>query len=97
MSWAVAVAVVVYLLCALHGLAHLEAADHFVAEQVAIGAIAQAGRGMAVTLLAQLTMVAKGWTPLAQAAFTAGLAVLFVGTYLATLAERDHDLVIRPY
>ena len=53
----------VYLGYALHGLWCLAAATDHAEEQVTIVAIAQVGRGMCITLLAHLTMVAKGWSP----------------------------------
>ncbi len=86
-----------YLVCALHGLRRLATTTGRIAEQVTIGAIAQVGRGMAMTLLAHLTMLHKGWSPTAQVVITLTLATLFVGTYLVTLAQRDRVAAIRPY
>lgn len=88
----------VLLGCALHGLWRLAACDDGpVAEQVVIGAIAHTGRGMGVTLLAHLTMVQKGWTPVEQGMVLLTLVALFVGLYVTTLAERERVLAIRPY
>jgi 4-hydroxybenzoate polyprenyltransferase len=88
-----------YLGCALHGLRRLAAATDHAEEQVTIVAIAQVGRGMCITLLAHLTMVAKGWSPGAQAAMILVLAALFVGTYASTVAQRHRipAALIRPY
>ncbi len=86
-----------YLACALHGLRRLATTRGHVPEQVTIGAIAQVGRGMAVTLLAHFTMLRKGWSPAQRGVVTLTLAILFVGTYLVTLAQRDRVLAIRPY
>jgi 4-hydroxybenzoate polyprenyltransferase len=93
----VVVALAGLLACALHGLRRLATTDGYVAQQVVIGAIAQAGRGMAVILLAHLTMGGKGWAPLAQGIVVAGLALLYAGMYATTLAERERVLAIRPY
>lgn len=90
-------AMAAYLGCALGGLRLLDRDPGRIAEQVVIGAIAQAGRGMAVTLLAHLTMLEKGWPALAQALVTAMIAVVFLDLYLATLAMRDRVEAIRPY
>jgi 4-hydroxybenzoate polyprenyltransferase len=85
------------LACALHGLRRLATTDGYVAQQVVIGAIAQAGRGMGVVLLAHLTMVGKGWGSTAQDAVVVALALLYTGLYAATLSERERVLAIRPY
>ncbi len=89
----------VYLGCALHGLRRLAAATDHAEEQVTIVGIAQVGRGMCITLLAHLTMVAKGWSPGAQAAVILVLAALFAGTYASTVAQRHRvpAELIRPY
>ena len=85
------------LACALHGLRRLATTGGYVDQQVVIGAIAQAGRGMGVVLLAHLTMVAKGWGPMAQGLVIVVLALLYAGLYAATLSERERVLAIRPY
>jgi 4-hydroxybenzoate polyprenyltransferase len=87
----------VLLACALDGLRRLAATDGYVAQQVVIGAIAQAGRGMGVVLLAHLTMAGKGWGPMAQGSVMVVLALLYAGLYAATLSERERVLAIRPY
>jgi 4-hydroxybenzoate polyprenyltransferase len=78
----------VYLGCALHGLRRLAAATGHAEEQVTIVAVAQVGRGMCVTLLAHMTMVARGWAPGRQAVAVLVLAALFAGTYASTVAQR---------
>ncbi len=85
------------LACALHGLRRLAATEGYVAQQVVIGAIAQAGRGMGVVLLAHLTMAGKGWDASAQGLVVMVLALLYTAMYAATLAERERVLAIRPY
>jgi 4-hydroxybenzoate polyprenyltransferase len=87
----------VYVACALHGLRRLARTSGLVPEQVVIGAIAQAGRDMGVTLLAHLTMVAKGWPSSAQAAVLVVLGMLYAGMYVTTLAQRERVTAIRPY
>lgn len=62
-----------------------------------IGAIAQVGRGMAVTVLAHFIMVHKGWSSAGQAAVVLALVVAFAGMYVATLGERTRVSSIRPY
>ncbi len=90
-------AIAVLLVCTLHGLRRLVATTGHVAEQVAIGAIAQTGRGTAIVVLAHLTMVAKGWGTTPQAVVVVVLTLLYAGLYAATLSERDRVLAIRPY
>jgi 4-hydroxybenzoate polyprenyltransferase len=87
----------VYLGCALHGLHRLATTSGHIAEQVTIGAIAQVGRGMAITLLAHFTMLHKGWPPAGRGLVMLTLGILFATTYLVTLAQRDRVLAIRPY
>jgi 4-hydroxybenzoate polyprenyltransferase len=93
------VAFVLYLGCALHGLRRLAQATDHVEEQVTIVAIAQVGRGMCITLLAHLTMVAKDWTPGLQAAAVLVLTALFATAYATTMAQRHRvpAALIRPY
>lgn len=87
----------VYLACALHGLHRLATTTGFIAEQVIIGAIAQIGRGMAITLLAHFTMLHQGWSTAGRGLVVVTLAVFFAGMYAVTLAQRDRVLAIRPY
>ena len=96
--WVVVVGAV-FLGCALHGLVRLStlgAEPHVVADQVVIGAIAQAGRGICITVLAHLTMRGEGWSPVAQAAVVAVLGLAFVVEYLMTLAEKSPQWALRP-
>jgi 4-hydroxybenzoate polyprenyltransferase len=90
---------VAYLACVLHGLRSLMRAGGYAAEQVIIGAIAQIGRGMAITLLAHFTMVAEGWSFTQQSLVTAALALMFVGIYREIIAEREAVplAAVRPY
>jgi 4-hydroxybenzoate polyprenyltransferase len=92
-------AFVVFAGCALHGLRALERATGHVEEQVTIAAIAQVGRGMCITVLAHLTMVAKGWPPGAQTAAVLVLAALFAGAYAGTVGQRRRvpAELVRPY
>lgn len=87
----------VYLAFALHGLRRLAATTGHIAEQATIGAIAQVGRGMAVTLLAHFTMLHQGWPPAGRGLVIVTLGFLFIGMYLVRLAQRDQVLAIRPY
>ena len=95
-----------FLAGALYGLARLASTDNRVAEQVAIGGIAVAGRAMAVTLLAHLSMANEGWPggmanegwpPGWAAAVLVVVGALFAARYVATLAQRDREPAIRPY
>lgn len=86
-----------YLICAVHGLHRLAQTTGHVAEQVTIGAIAQVGRGMAITLLTHFTMLSRGWSADRYGVVTVVLAGLFVGMYAVTLAQRDRAPAIRPY
>lgn len=89
----------VYLVCVLHGLYLLARADGYIAEQVLIGAIAQIGRGMGITLLAHLTMAAKAWSLEGQTLVHLALAFVFVYLYLETAAQRESvsAATIRPF
>lgn len=89
----------VYVGFALRGLQLLARTRAAVAEQVVIGAIAQLGRGMGITLLAHLTMIGKGWSLEARDLVYVAMAFVFVGTYGAIVAERDvmPAAAIRPY
>jgi 4-hydroxybenzoate polyprenyltransferase len=93
----IVVAFAAMLACALHGLRRLVGTEGYVAQQVVIGAIAQAGRGMGIVLLAHLTMVGKGWGSPAQGLVVVVLALLYAGMYAATLAERERVRAIRPF
>ena len=92
-------AFVVYVGCAVHGLRRLAVATDHAEEQVTIVAIAQVGRGMCITLLAHLTMVAEGWTPGRQAVAVLVLATLFAAAYASTVSQRLRvpAALIRPY
>lgn len=86
-----------YLAGALHALSRLAAAATPTAEQVAIGAVAAMGRGMAVTLLAQLSLLNEGWPTGRAVAVLVVVAALFGARYAATLAVQARDPAIRPY
>lgn len=88
---------VVYLGCALDGLRRLATTTGHIAEQVTIGAIAQVGRGMAITLLAHFSMLEKGWPAAGRAVMVLTLGILFAGTYVVMLDQRERVLAIRPY
>jgi hypothetical protein len=87
----------VLLVCVLLGLRLLASAADPMTEQVVIGAVAQAGRGMAVLPLAALTMTDKGWTLPAQGAVTAAVLGVFVGLYAVALRDRGRVLELRPF
>jgi 4-hydroxybenzoate polyprenyltransferase len=87
----------VLLVCVLLGLRLLASAADPMTEQVVIGAVAQAGRGMAVLLLAALTMTDKGWTLPAQGAVMAAVLGVFVGLYAVALRDRGRVLELRPF
>jgi 4-hydroxybenzoate polyprenyltransferase len=94
---AVVGATAVFLACALHGLWRLATrADGFAAEQVTIGAIAQAGRGMGVALLAHVSVAQKGWPAAGRGLVMLAVVVVFTGLYTSTLAMRERA-VVRPY
>ena len=90
---------VVYLACVLHALWALATGHEYASDQVIIGAIAQIGRGMAITLLAFLTMSSKEWSLGAQTLVLMSLAFVFVLMYLEVIAQRDTVDVaaIRPF
>jgi 4-hydroxybenzoate polyprenyltransferase len=90
---------VAYVAAALHGLRALAQPQSNGAEQVVIGAIAQLGRGMGITLLAHLTMTTKQWSADQQSVVYVALGFLFLGMYRAMFAERETvtTLAIRPY
>lgn len=88
---------VVYLACALHGLRSLATTRGHIAEQVTIGAIAQVGRGMAITLLAHFSMLHEGWSAAGRLVMILTLGILFAGTYVVMLDQRERVLAIRPY
>jgi len=88
---------VVYLGCALDGLRRLAVASDPTEEQHLIGAIAQAGRGMAITLLAHFTMASKGWPPGRQAVVLLLVTAVFVGMYAAAVAERERVPAPQPF
>jgi 4-hydroxybenzoate polyprenyltransferase len=94
---AVAGVAVACLLCALHGLARLAAESDAINEQVIIGAIAMAGRGLCIAVLAQLIMVHERWPLGSEVAVLAGIGTLFVVAYLAMSAARGRVTAIRPY
>ncbi|MEO8329985.1 MAG: hypothetical protein ABI586_08275, partial [Candidatus Nanopelagicales bacterium] len=85
------------LACALYGLNFLAAATSPLDEQVIIGAIAQAGRGLGVVLLAQLTMVDKGWSGVALSLVIVAVAGAFVGLYAVAINDRERVLELRPF
>ncbi|MFN2525481.1 MAG: UbiA prenyltransferase family protein [Actinomycetota bacterium] len=88
-----------YLGCVLHGLYLLARADGHTAEQVVIGAIAQASRGMGISLLIHLTMSGKGWPMGDQVLIHLSVAAAFVLMYLETAAQREtvDAAVVRPF
>ena len=85
--------------CALHGLRLLAHIRDVVEEQVVIGAIAQVGRGMGISLLAFYTMTAKGWTSSTQGLVFGMLGLVFVGTYWVAVTERHQvtAAAVRPF
>jgi hypothetical protein len=85
------------VLCALHGLARLASETDPVAQQVIIGAIAHAGRGLCIIVLAHLTMLAEGWPAGRHDLVLAGIGVVFAVAYTATYAIRYRVPAIRPY
>jgi 4-hydroxybenzoate polyprenyltransferase len=86
-----------YVACALHGLAALARCRDRIAQQVIIGAIAQSGRAVCITALAQLTLVQRDWLPQSQALVLAALAGVFVHSYLAMFAQQDRVVALQPY
>ena len=66
-------------------------------EQVVIGAVAMAGRGLCIAVLAHLITVDAGWSEPPRVALVATIGVTFVAAYVATLAARGRVAVIRPY
>jgi len=83
--------------CALHGLRRLAAETNSVSEQVIIGAIAQAGRGLGVVVLAQLTMASSGWAESIQNLVILAVAGSFVGLYAIAFSDRERVLELRPF
>ena len=83
----------------LHGLYLLARTERFESAQVVIGAIANVGRGMGITLLAHLTMVARGWPLADQALIHVAIASVFVVLYLETVAQREtvDATALRPF
>lgn len=79
----------VYVGCVLYGLSLLARSDDYAKSQVIIGAIAVVGRGMAITLLAHLTMLAKAWAETDQMVLHLAVACAFVWVYLETLGQRE--------
>ncbi len=94
---ALIVASTVLLVCALYGLRLLADDNSAISEQVVIGAIAQAGRGLAVLVLAQLTMVDKGWSDGAMTIVLVAVAGTFTSLYAVALADRQRVLELRPF
>jgi 4-hydroxybenzoate polyprenyltransferase len=90
---------VAYLACVLHGLYVLAGTSDLPTDQVIIGGIAHVGRSMAITLLAHLTMSAKGWAPADQALWQLVIACAMVYLYVETVARRHTVTVadVRPY
>jgi hypothetical protein len=91
--------VVAFVVCALHGLWRLasDPTPDPIAEQVVIGAIAQAGRGLCIVVLAHLTMLDQGWPEARHGLVLAAIGVAFVVAYAATYAVRGRVTAIRPY
>ena len=75
---ALAVPVTAMLACALHGLARLDGTVDRFEEQVVIGGIAMAGRGLCIAVLAHLTMLQESWSATSHAAILTALAATFV-------------------
>lgn len=88
-----------YLAGALYGLFLLARGEDYVADQVVIAAIAQAGRGMCMSVLAHLTMVSEAWPVADQTVVHVLVAMAFGGLYAETLAaRRTADLAaVRPF
>ena len=96
-SPALVLAVVAMLACALHALGRLADDGGPVADQVAIGAVAMAGRGLCVATLAHLTMAHHDWSAAGTTAVLLGLTVVFVEQCTATLAARPTLAAVRPW
>ena len=92
----VAVLALAFVTCAVHGLWHLSHGLDPIAEQVVIGAIAQAGRGLCIVVLAHLTMLDQGWPPGPHLLVLTAIGVAFVVAYAATFTTVDVT-AIRPY
>jgi len=92
-------AFVAYVGCALHGLFLLSRTDDHTWQQVIIGAIAHVGRGMAITLLAHLTMLQRSLSFGDQTLVHAALAIVFVYAYLETTTRRGsvRAAAVRPF
>lgn len=86
-----------YVVCALHGLVALARGSDPIGEQVVIGAIAQAGRAVCITALAQITVVHQTWTPLSGTVVVAALGGLFVHSYLTMFAQQGSVAALQPY
>ncbi len=86
-----------FMLCAVHGLVCLASETDPVAEQVIIGAIVQAGRGLGIVVPAHLTMLDQGWPRSWPVLVLAAIGVTSVVAYAATYAVRGRVTAIRPY
>jgi 4-hydroxybenzoate polyprenyltransferase len=85
--------VLVFLGCALRALRLLSRETEFIAEQVEISAIAVAGRGIVVSVLAVLVLDAEGWAWPASTAVIASLTLVFLGMYTATVSRRSSPVL----
>ncbi|HZA39904.1 MAG TPA: UbiA family prenyltransferase [Actinomycetota bacterium] len=90
---------VAYLVCVLHGLFLLVRTDGHTAQQVVIGAVAQAGRGMGLNLLAHFIMMAERWSRTDQALVHLSVVAVFVYMYIEMVARRETTApaAIRPF
>jgi 4-hydroxybenzoate polyprenyltransferase len=85
------------LLAALHGLVQLTTETDPVTEQVVIGAIAMAGRGLCIAVLAHLITTEAGWAAAPQVALLGTIGTVFVAAYVACLSARGRVTAISPY
>jgi len=83
---AVVVPVTALLLCVLHGLSRVGADDGPDVDETAIAAIALAGRGLGVVLLAHLTMLEQGWATTPATGVLVALTALFAAAYVDVVA-----------
>jgi 4-hydroxybenzoate polyprenyltransferase len=93
----VGVLAVASVLCALHGLLRLSSETDRIAQQVIIGAVAHAGRGLCILVLAHLTMLAEGWSAGPQAAVLCAIGAVFAVAYVTTYSIRFRVTALRPY
>jgi 4-hydroxybenzoate polyprenyltransferase len=92
-----AVALVAFLGCALLALRLLGHEQGFIAQQVEIGAVAAAGRGVVTVVLAHLVLSAEGWEGAPRVAVLAAVSLVMLGQFHWVLVRRGTDVVMAPY